>query len=239
MVAQLLADLPADLVGVLEDAGEVAVGGQPLRRGLVPDPGDAGEVVGLLPHQGCEAAVVGGGDPVLLLDRLRRHPHEVAHPALGVEDRHGVGGELERVLVPGHHLDARAGLPPEAGHRRERIVGLIALLRHHPDAHGGDDVLDEVDLRVELRRRLRPPGLVLRVLLKAEGLASEVEGDGDVARRLVAEHIDEHRDEPEDRVRRLAGARREVLRREGVEGPVGKGVTVDEQEGFVSVTHMQ
>ena len=54
-----------------------------------------------------------------------------------------------------------------------------------------------------------------------------------MARGFVAEDVDEHGDEAVDGVRRLTGAGGEVLDRQGVECPIGQGVSVDEQEGFV------
>ena len=52
----------------------------------------------------------------------------------------------------------------------------------------------------------------------------------DVGGRLVAQHVDQHRGEAVDGVRVLAGARREVLDREGEEGAVGQRVSVEEEE---------
>ena len=233
VVAQLLPDLAADRLCVLQHSGQVAMGGEPFGGGLVTDSGHAGQIVGLLTDESGQSSVVRGTDPVLLLDRGRSHPVEIADSALRVEDRHLVGGELERILVTAHHLDDRTGLGAHPRHRRQGVIGLEALLRHDPDAHRRDDVLDEVDLRVELGRSLRPAGLVLGVFLESEGLASEVEGHGHMAGLFVAEDVDEHGDEAVDGVRRLTGAGREVLDRQGVEGPVGQGVSVDEQEGFV------
>ena len=58
----------------------------------------------------------------------------------------------------------------------------------------------------------------------------DVEGDREVGRLLVAQHVDQHRREAVDRVGVLAGAGREVLDRQREEGPVGEGMSVEEQE---------
>jgi hypothetical protein len=47
---------------------------------------------------------------------------------------------------------------------------------------------------------------------------------------LVAQHVDEHRREPEDGIGVLARCGREVLDREGEEGAVGDGMAVDQQQ---------
>ena len=62
--------------------------------------------------------------------------------------------------------------------------------------------------------------LVLDVLLVPEGRLAAVECDGDVRWLLVAQHVDEHRGEAVDGVRRLTGRGREILRRQREERPV-------------------
>ena len=233
VVAQLLTDLAADRLGVVQHSRQIAVSGEPFRGSLVADSGHAGQIVGLLTDERGQSAVVDGGDAVLVLDGLGRHPVEVADPAFGVEDRHRLRSQLEGVLVPGHHLDRCPCLGADPGHRGQCVIGFEALFGHDRDAHRGDDVLDEVDLGVEFRWGLRASGLVFGVFLEPEGLPAEVEGHGHMARCFVAEDVDEHRDEAVDGVRRLAGAGGEVLHGQGVERPIGQGVSVDEQEGFV------
>ena len=56
-----------------------------------------------------------------------------------------------------------------------------------------------------------------------------VPGDGDALRPVVGEQLEEHVREAEQRVRREALARRQLLR-EREEGPVGEVVAVDEEE---------
>ena len=73
--------------------------------------------------------------------------------------------------------------------------------------------------------------LYSRVLRAAEGLPRDVERDGQVGRLLVAQHVDQHRGEPVDRVGVLPGRGREVLDRQREEGPVGHRMTVDQQQG--------
>ena len=100
----------------------------------------------------------------------------------------------------------------------------------HRDAQGVEHLLDQADLALELVGRLGAVGLVLGVLLGAEGLRGHVEGDREVGRQLVAQRVDEHRGEAVDRVGRLTGRGREVLHRQRVEGAVGQRVAVEQEQ---------
>ena len=99
-----------------------------------------------------------------------------------------------------------------------------------PDPQRVEHLAQQRQLAGELGGRGGAAGLVLGVLGGPERLARHVEGDPDVGRRLVAQHVDQHRGEAVDGIRVLAGARREVLDREGEEGPIGQRVSVEEEE---------
>src|SRR5699024_8752538 len=100
VVAQLLTDLAADRLGVVQHSRQIAVSGEPFRGGLVADAGHSGQIVGLLTDERGQSAVVDGGDAVPVLDGLRRHLVEVADPAFGIEDRHRLRSQLEESLSP-------------------------------------------------------------------------------------------------------------------------------------------
>jgi hypothetical protein len=72
--------------------------------------------------------------------------------------------------------------------------------------------------------------LVRREGLGAEGGAGEVEGGGDVGGVLVVDEAQQHAEEAVDGVGVLTAGRREVLRRESVEGAEGQGMSVEQQE---------
>ena len=78
--------------------------------------------------------------------------------------------------------------------------------------------------------RLVALGLVLGVLREPEGLPGHVEGDRDVGRLLVAQHVDQHRGEAVDGVGVLAGGGREVLDRQREERAVGQRVAVEQEQ---------
>ena len=108
VLAQVLARLALDLVDVRDDAGEVAVLVDPLRRGLGPDPRHAREVVAGLADERGEVAVALGGHEVLLGDGGGVHPPHLGDAAHGVEQGHLVGDELEGVAVAGADDDLDA-----------------------------------------------------------------------------------------------------------------------------------
>lgn len=151
--------------------------------------------------------------PVLLLDLFRGEAGQVGDTLARVEDGHRIVDQLQRVPVTGDDEDLetlRLGL---GGERGDDVVGLVAVDREHLDAERIEDFLGDVDLPVELVRRLRPLRLVLRVHLRAEGLPGDVERCGDVRRLLVAQQVDEHRGEAVHRIGVLTGLGLEVLGR--------------------------
>ena len=77
MVSGGLARLAGELVRVVDDAGEVAELGDPLRGGLGAHTWHAGEVVRALAHQRGQVAVALRRHAVLLHDRCRRHAGQV------------------------------------------------------------------------------------------------------------------------------------------------------------------
>ena len=130
-------------------------------------------------------------------------------------------------------VQMRTSKPSAVGLRGERgddVVGLEVLLRQRRDAEHVEHLPDQVDLAAELVRRRAAVGLVVGEGLRAERLAREVERHRQVGRRLVAQEVDEHRGEPEDRVRDLPGLGLEVLGGQREERAVGHRMAVDQQQ---------
>ena len=196
---------------------------------LGPDPGHAGQVVRALTDHGREVAVAGRGDAVLLLDLLGTHAPHLGDAADGVEDRHPVGDELERVTVTRADEDVDVLGLGLRGDRRDDVVGLVAVELDERDAQRVEDLLDERDLPLELVGSAGAARLVVGVLLGAERVARLVEGHHHVRRLLVAQHVDEHRGEAVDGVGVLPGARGEVLGGEREERAIGQRVSVEEE----------
>ena len=103
-----LGRLALQLAGVHDQVLEPVVGLQPLRRGLGPDAGHAGQVVAGLPDQRGQLGIARGRREVALLDQLRCHPGQVGDAAAGIEHGDVVGDQLEGVPVAGadHDLEA-------------------------------------------------------------------------------------------------------------------------------------
>ena len=181
--AQRLALLARDLVGAGDHVVEPVELVDPLGGVPLADSGDAGQVVGGLPHDGRELGIAPRRHAVLVLDVGRGEAGQVADPAHRVEHRRGLGDELDGVAVTGEdqHLHALGdGLGGEGG---DDVVGLVALELEVPDRQRVEHLPDQRQLAAELARGLVPLGLVLRVFLEPEGLARLVERD---ARRAWA-----------------------------------------------------
>ena len=195
-----------------------------------PTPGTPGQVVAGLADQGRQVGIALRGREVLLLHRLGGHPGQVGNALARVEHGDAVGNQLERVAVAGadQHVETLGlGL---GGQGADHVVRLEARLFHVGDVEGLQHLLDQVELTLELVRGLGPVGLVLGVDLGAEGLPGHVEGHAQVGRRLVAQHVDQHRGEAEHAVGVLAGLGGEVFHRESEEGSISDGVPVDQHQ---------
>ena len=196
-----------------------------------PTPGHAGQVVAGLADQRGEVAVALGRHAVLLGDRGGVHPPDLGHPAHRVEQGHLVVDELEGVAVAGadDHLEALrrrpAWLRVAMTSSASKPSTSTCRMRSASSTSRSSGSWPENSVGVAER-----PALYSGYSAGPEGLARHVEGHPDVGRRLVAQHVDQHRGEAVDGIRVLAGARREVLDREGEEGPVGQRVSVEEEE---------
>ena len=228
----LLALGARDVVDVREHALEVAPLLQELRRGLVADAGDAGDVVARVALEPVEVGDELGRDAVALDDRLVVVHLRLGDPAARRHDLHDAVGvdELERVAVAGDddRRDRRIRLTGALGDRGDDVVGLEAVDVHVAVAEGLDERLEVRPLLAEQRRALRAAGLVLRVDLLAAGRPGVPHHDGRL-RPVVGEDLHEHRRESEDRVGREPRRRRDRLG-QGEERPVHERVAVDEVE---------
>ncbi len=214
------------LVGALEHRLHGAELADEVARALVPDAGNARDVVDRVPDERQDVGDALGRHSPLLLDGLPVEARGAAPLAAGVEDEDVVGHELQQVLVRGDDHDLQALLDRLPGEGRDRVVRLVAgdLDHRHPQrlAHAPD----VRDLHGEGVVHLRAVGLVLRVLPVAERLPRRVEEDGDVLRTLVLEELAQHRGEAVGGVRGQALAGGEPA--DGVEGAVELAGAVDE-----------
>ena len=217
-----------ELFGVLDHLLERPVLRDQLPGGLVADPGNARDVVRGVALEPDEVRHLLGPDPVARLDAVGRVDVDVGDAARGHHQRDVLRDELERVAVG--RDDGRLD-PGLVGLRRERgdhVVGLPALELEVPVAERLDDRPEVRELLAQQVRH-RP---ALRLVVLRDGRAvdrARVPGDRDALRPVVGEELEEHVREAEQRVRREALARRQLLR-EREEGAVGEVVAVDEEE---------
>ena len=196
-----------------------------------PMPGTPGRLSLLSPRRAAYCGILAGGDSQVALGDPRFVVEDVVgHPAAVVQHLDvRILDQLEGVPVAGdddhvHPLGGACG-----GQGGDHVVGLDALdaqLRH---LHGLQHLPDERHLGGEQVRGLLAARLVLRVEVVAERAGRRVEGHRQVLGLLVGEQFHEHRREPEHRVGHRAGLGGQVGG-EGVEGPVGQGVAVEEDE---------
>ena len=229
---QVLLARRRQLLDVLEHVLERAVLRDELAGGLVPDAGDAGDVVGRVALEPDEVGDLLGPDPVARLDALGRVDVDVAHAARRHHQADVLRDELERVAVGRDDARLDPGLVGARRERRDHVVRLPALELEVAVAERLDDRPQVRELLAEQVRH-RPAAFLVddvgRLGLRRAVHRPRVPGDRDALRPVVGEELEEHVREAEQRVGREALARRELLgQRE--ERAVGEVVAVDEEE---------
>jgi len=219
------------LVCVLHQTRQRPVLPDPLRRGLLPHTGNAGEIVRRIATQSGEVRVLRRRQPVLLLHLVRGEPRQLRDAAFGVENGDVVGHQLQRVAVAGDHQNAETLLCCLRGQRGDDVVGFVTLPGQNRDAHRPQDVLGEVDLATEFVRRRAPLRLVLGEDLGTERLPRHVESGRYVARVLVAQQVDQHRGESVHGVGGLTRRGLEVLGGQRKECAERQRVTIEQHQG--------
>ncbi len=215
-----------DLLGVRQEVLQVAIFEDELRRRLHADAGHARHVVDRIARQRLHVAHEARLDAELL-DHLRHADALVLHLVVHLD---AVADELHQVLVGGHDRHRRARLARLAGIGRDQVVGLEALLLDAVHGEGAGRVADDLELRPQILRRLRPVRLVVGVDLVAERDGRVVEDHREMGRRLAVglaqqlpQHVAEAVHGPDRQAVRLARQRRQ-----GVVGAEDVGGAVDE-----------
>ncbi len=204
---------------------------------LVPNPRHPRDVVRRIPFQALVVRQLLRLKTIPLLNAFQIVDNGVRETTTGGQHAHVGVDELERVCVAGDDQGIHAGFLSLPGESTQHIVRLVAfdlVNRHVQRFH---QFTDAVHLDAQRVCHLRPVGLVLGVLLLAATVAG-IETDGDVVGFLLFEYPEEHRCKAVRGVRRFAlgGGH---LSRQGMERPIGQGVTVDQNERFalLVVTH--
>jgi len=230
VLAQRITRPALHLVDPVDEVFQRAELPDPLGRGLLPHPGDAGQVVARVTADGGKVGVLLGRQAVLLLHRLRGEAGHLGDAPPGHQHRHVGVDELEHVPVAGDDQHVHAVVFGPGGQRGDHVVGLEPGHGQPGDAERVQHLEDQAQLAAEVLGGLPPVRLVLDVLLVPEGGLAAVEGHRDVGRLLVPQHVDEHGREPVHGVGRLACGGREVFGRQREEGPVGQRVPVQQEQ---------
>jgi len=224
MLAQALTELALHLIGMGEDAVEGLVLGQQLARRLQADLGHAGDVVGAVAHQGQEVAHAPWVH-AQLLDRLGHAEDLLAH---GIIHHHAGPDELQQILVTAEDHGAQTDVASPGHDGCDHVVGLVAGGLEPAQAPGGDQLVDAHDLRLQVRRRRRAVGFVVRVALLAQRGPGRIVSDDHARWLMLVEEAHQHLRHARHGASGLTLGVRE--RRQRVVGPEDERADVDQIE---------
>ena len=219
---------PGTAVDVRVDALERAEAHEQVGGGLVADAGHARDVVGRVALEPDEVGHEPRRDAVAGLDALGRVDVHVGHAARREQHADVLGDELERVAIVRDHARRDPLLVRAQAERADHVVGLVALELDVAVPEGLDERAQVRLLLLEQRRRRLARRLVAREALEAVH-GPRVPGHDHALGVVVGEQPHEHVREAEQRVRREAVGRRELLGQRVV-GPVGERVAVDQEQ---------
>ena len=207
-----------------------AEGVQQLHGGLFADARHAGNVVACVAHQALEVRNLLRHHAEILLDFVGRVAHHVGDAAPGVEHAGGLGDQLHGIAVAGDQQGADTRLLAAARHGAQNVVRLKRGAGQAADAHRVQALVQQIELRAQLRRGRLAARLVLGVIRVAERRAVHVKGDGQVLRLLVCDDLEQHAQEAEHGV----GVDSIFIgkRRQRVERAVHQAVAVDDDKRF-------
>ena len=204
VVLQVFQLLALQLVQILVDALHAAESLEQLRGGLLPDTGNAGDIVGRVAHQAQEIGDLRGSHPVFFLDHRRIEHHHVANALLRGEDARVFARQLAGVLVAGHQQDIAAERFRPCGDGTQDIVAFPTRHLNHRDVHRLEQVLDKRELHAQVIVHRRALGLVFFHRLDAERGFACIERAYDSVRGRHIDEFQEHGKEAEDGVGRRA-----------------------------------
>ena len=218
-------------VDVGEDPVEAAVLVDQLRRRLLADAGNAGQVVARIAAQRRVLRVQRRRDPGLLLDAGLVVERVVADAAPVVEDLHmRVDDQLIAVAIARHddHVVTVGDQQVDGG--GDQVVGFPAGAVDRGDPDRVEHLADEAHLLAEDVGRRCALRLVLGLRLVTERRLGPVECHQHAVGLVVLQHVDQHRREPEHGVGHLTAGGGHVGR-EREERAVGERVAVDDEVG--------
>ncbi len=199
--------------------------------GLLADALNSRDVVAGVPDQGLEIDQLSGVELVFLLDLLWAVVDCLGQLLAGQPDGYLVGSQLQQVTVTGQDDDLYALLADFSGHGAEHIVGLetVGLQNRNPKCI--HNLPDPFDLQSQIVRHFLSGALVIGIQVVAESSA-DVERHRQVLRGFLFQQPQDHRGEAKGAGGRFTGgghpAGRIAPPGEGVVGPIGQGMPIDE-----------
>ena len=210
MLGELVAQLVRlDLIESLVQCVQAAKFADELRRGLLPHPGYARDVVGRIALERLVVDHLAGDQLEPLVDLRRVVQDGVLDARAGRHQAGVVRHQLEHVQIAGHDRGVQATSFGLHGDRPDDVVCLVPSQLVDRDPEGLDHLANLGKLVPQVIRHPLTSGLVLRVLLVAEGGALEVEGDRHVVRLEVGDPAQDDAAEAKDGIDELP---REVVR---------------------------
>ena len=201
VVADVLAHLALDVVGVGKHGVKRAVLHDERSRLLGANAGHAGDVVARVALEAVEVGdLLGLHALVERADLLRAHDGDVAHALPVGEDRDVAVGKLVGVAVARDEQHLVALLLALPGKRAEQVVALPALNGVHRHVHRREQLAHHGELLGEQRVARGALRLVLGEHLHAHRGAALVEGDHDAVGVEVFHQAQEHAHETKDGV---------------------------------------
>ena len=178
---------------------------------LGADPGNTGNIVRAVAHQGLQIDQPRRGKAILRLKYRRGIVDRRGLPGLRAHelDRHMRIDQLQAVAVAGQNDAVPTAAAARLGHRADHVVGLPALTLVDWDVHRFQHLLHDRHLHGKLLRHRVPCGLVAVIFQVAEGRPVQIKGNAQRVRRFLRRDLLQNIQKAEDRVRVQAVARRQ------------------------------
>ena len=225
--AHLFAQFALDLVSVGQHVFQGLILIQQLDGGFFTHAGHAGDIVAAVPHEALEIGDLGGRDAKELLDPGGGAFLHLADALAGEEQGDFIVHQLQGVPITGEEQGVRALFPHLQGESAQDVVRLVACQAQYPQAHGGQDLLDGIELGAQLVRRAGAARLVLRIRRMAEGGSVLVKGHGAPAGIALPHAAQQHIQKTVQGIGILALV---VHQGQGVKGAVQQAVAVHDQK---------
>ena len=230
--------LRALLLGISQDAPNVAVALNELRSSFLADARHARQVIRGVASHGGVIHILAGRNARLLHDFRLVHQHRVGHAsARRIQHAHmRVFHQLECVSIAAHHHGSDAVLSGLSRTGCQHIIGFHPGYLQVGYPASLQQIPQPFQLHDEIRRSSGTGGLVSRDLFVAKSRPRRVKRHSQILRLMVAHEIRQHRHEAIHRAGGFAVATMHLVF-EGVIGAVGHGVPVNDHESFGPRAH--